>query len=125
MAQNTVNWEGQLGNHVIQAVVTDRAGNSKLIMLSVKVTTNASAMQQLIAKFLASGELNGSLTTQFTNKFTQSLDQLSKGHKDQAIKHMQDVLKEIDKAKQGEISAYAKQVLITDANDAIIAAWSE
>ncbi|NOU88702.1 DNRLRE domain-containing protein [Paenibacillus sp. LMG 31460] len=122
--QNIVNWEGQLGNHVIQTVVTDRAGNSKITTISVNVTTNVSALQQLIAKFVASGEINGSLTTQITNKFTQSLDQLSKGHNDQAIKHMQDVLKQIDKAKQGEISAYAKQVLTTDAY-AIMAVWSK
>ncbi|WP_171646162.1 endo-alpha-N-acetylgalactosaminidase family protein [Paenibacillus phytorum] len=122
--QNIVNWEGQLGNHVIQAIVTDLAGNVKITKITVNVTTSASAMQQLIAKFMASGEINGPLGTQITNKFTQSLDQLSKGHNDQAIKHMQDVLKQIEKAKQGEISAYAKQVLTTDAN-AIIAAWSK
>ncbi|MCZ8510949.1 cadherin-like beta sandwich domain-containing protein [Paenibacillus filicis] len=122
--QNIVNWEGQLGNHVVQAVVTDRAGNVNTTKITVNVITSVSAMQQLIAKFIASGEINGPLGTQITNKFTQSLDQLSKGHHDQAIKHMQDVLKQIEQAKQGEISDHAKQVLTTDAN-AIIEAWSK
>ncbi|KRF43710.1 endo-alpha-N-acetylgalactosaminidase family protein [Paenibacillus sp. Soil787] len=122
--QKIVNWEGQLGNHVIQAVVTDRAGNRTLTTISVNVTTSANALQQLIAKFMASGEINGSLGTQITNKFTQSLDQLSKGHNDQAIKHMEDVLKQIEKANQGEISAYAKQIFIIDANS-IIVDWSK
>ncbi|MFD0693459.1 endo-alpha-N-acetylgalactosaminidase family protein [Paenibacillus sp. GCM10027628] len=123
-AQQNVSFEGKLGSHTIQMIVTDRAGNVKTTQITVNITTSVSATQQLIAKFLASGDISGPLGTQITNKFTQSLDQYSKGHIDQAIKHMQDVLEHIEKAKQGEISDHAKQVLTTDAN-AIITTWSK
>lgn len=122
-AENSLNWAGQLGIHLIQVIATDLAGNVTISTINVKIATDESSMQELMDRFVATGELAGSLEAQITNKFSQSLDHYSKGHKDQAIKHMQDVLKDLDKTKPGEISAYAKQVLIADAN-AIIAAWS-
>jgi hypothetical protein len=121
--QNYLDWAGQLGTHVIQTEITDLAGNVNISKVNVNVTTNESSMQNIIEKFVLTGELKGSLEAQITNKFRQALDQLSKGHRDQAIKHMQDVLKQLEKAKEGDISAHAKQVLTTDAN-AIISAWS-
>ncbi|SDO22637.1 Fibronectin type III domain-containing protein [Paenibacillus sp. yr247] len=122
-AQNSLNWAGQLGIHFIQVVATDLAGNVTISEINVKVATNESSMQELMKRYVATGEVNGSLEAQITNKFSQSLDHYSKGHMDQAIKHMQDVLKDLEKAKQGDISAYVKQVLTADAN-AIIAVWS-
>lgn len=122
--QNTLNWAGQLGIHVIQVVATDLAGNVQISTINVKVATDEGSMQELMERFVATGEVDGSLEAQITNKFSQSLDHYSKGQTDQAIKHMQDVLKDLEKTQPGEISAYVKQVLTTDAK-AIIAVWSK
>ncbi|KRF42960.1 family 20 glycosylhydrolase [Paenibacillus sp. Soil787] len=118
-----LNWAGQLGTHFIQVSALDQAGNTSQQMTNISVTTSGTSMQLLFAAFSASGEISGSLRDQLSNSLTQALDQSAKGHKDQAIKHMQDLLKHMGYMEQGNISNNAEQVLTTDAN-AVIAAWS-
>jgi hypothetical protein len=119
---SALDWAGQLGTHVIQITVTDQAGNVKQATLHVTVTTSTDALQLLLTRFTASGDLSVSLQKQLRNSLNQALEQLSKGHKDQAVKHMQEFLKHLDK-KGSDISDHSSQVLTADAN-AIIAAWS-
>jgi hypothetical protein len=121
---STVSWAGQLGPHTIQITVTDEAGNTKQTTINVTVKTSTDAMQLLLARYTASGALNEPLRKQLANSLNQAVDQFGKGHKDQAVTHMQNFLNHInDPTLQGNISANAKQVLTTDAN-AMIAAWS-
>lgn len=124
---SALNWAGQLGTHNIQVSVTDEAGNTSQQTTNVTVTTNGHSMQLLLAAFSESGAVSGPLQTQLSTSLTQALDRFAKGHKDQSVKHLQDLIKHMEhmeQAQPGSISYNAKQVLTTDVN-AIIAAWSK
>jgi hypothetical protein len=121
---SSLNWAGQLGTHSIQVTVTDQAGNGSQMTINVTVTTSGHSMQLLLSGFSASGDVAGPLQNQLSNRLAQALDQLAKGHKTQAVKHMEDFLKHMNKAEQGNVSDHAKQILTTDAN-ALIEAWSD
>lgn len=120
-----LDWAGKLGTHVIQVAVTDQAGNVSQSAISVHVKTSLDAIGQLVDRYTASGQLSGPLQKQLSNNLEQVRDQLGKGHKDQAIKHMEDFLKHIDiESQQNHISAAAKTALVADAK-ALIQSWSQ
>jgi alpha-tubulin suppressor-like RCC1 family protein len=121
---SVLRWAGRLGDHVVVVAAADEAGNVGVETITITVSTSGESMQQLLARFIADGEVNGPLQNQLSNCLTQALDHLAKGHYVQAAKHMQDFLKHIDKAKETYISDYAEQVLTIDAN-ALIALWSQ
>ncbi|RAV10905.1 FIMAH domain-containing protein [Paenibacillus contaminans] len=118
-----LNWAGRLGTHILLVSVTDQAGNTSQKAINVSVTTSGQSMQLLLSGFSAIGDVAGPLQNQLSNSLAQALDHFAKGHKTQAVKHMQDFLKHMNKAKQGSLSDEAKQIFTTDAN-ALIEAWS-
>ncbi len=112
-----LDWAGKLGTHVIQVIVKDQAGNTSQSVINVNVKTSYASIEQLLESYIASGDISGPLQNQLTNKFEQAMDQLSKGHHDQAIKHLEDFLKLIgNPPQQDNISAEAKAVLVADVN---------
>jgi hexosaminidase len=117
-------WAGKLGTHVIQIVVTDKAGNVSQSVINVNVKTSISAMKELVERYFASGDLKGSLKNELLEKLKDAQEHFSKGNVKETIDDMKDILEKIDKPnKKDQISDRAKTALVADAN-ALIQSWS-
>jgi hypothetical protein len=121
----TVVLAGRSGVHTIGIVVADQAGNRSESAYEVRVDASVDALQRLIERYAASGELGGPLQPQLTNKLKQAEHHWNKGHIEHAIKHLGDFLRAMENPPmQQHISAEAKTALTADAN-ALIHDWSE
>ncbi|MBS4202418.1 family 16 glycosylhydrolase [Bacillus sp. FJAT-49732] len=86
-------------------------------------TPSLTYLKELLDNYMATGEVNGPLTKQLINSIKQAEHQYEKGHKDQAIKSMEDFIKHINnQGLQKHISSNAKLVLIENA-EALIQLW--
>ncbi|EKN64756.1 metallophosphoesterase [Neobacillus bataviensis LMG 21833] len=120
-----VDLAGKLGVHTLRIVAVDTAGNTLDTTLRFKVETSIPAMQSLLDRYTAVGDVNGPLIPQLKNSLDQADHQMNKGSKEKAAKHMQDFLKHINnKPMQGHISKSVKDVLTSDA-EALINLWSK
>ncbi|KRE98518.1 hypothetical protein ASG89_05825 [Paenibacillus sp. Soil766] len=121
----TLDWAGQLGNHVIVVTVVDNAGNTFAAQYTVKVVTSAESIRNLIERYRQSGDVRGPMLAQLSNKLDQAESGWRKGHGNQAEKHLQDFLEHLNnKALQQHVSEQAKAILGTDVN-ALIASWTK
>jgi len=92
---------------------------------TIPPTVSLEYMYELLENYIATGDINGSLTNQLTNSLKQAKHQFEKGHQKQAIKSMEDFIKHINnKGLQKHITPDAKRVLIENA-EALIQLWSD
>ncbi|RTE08892.1 OmpL47-type beta-barrel domain-containing protein [Paenibacillus whitsoniae] len=116
----TLDWAGNLGQHVVSVMLKDTAGNTSQTVIQINVSANIDSLKALMDRFTEQGELGGPMLTQLSNKLIQALDQLNKNHPAQAIKHMQDFLDVMNnQGLQSHISVKAKSVLTADAKAVI------
>ncbi|MFB9330039.1 carbohydrate-binding protein [Paenibacillus aurantiacus] len=120
--QLDIDFAGQLGTKQATVIVEDMRGNRIQQSLQFEMTTSVHSMRQLITRFAQSGELAGPIIKKLNNALDQVQHQLDKNHPDQAVKHMQEFVKHLNKANNDAKEA-AKQILNTDAN-ALIAEWN-
>ncbi|GLX67177.1 carbohydrate-binding protein [Paenibacillus glycanilyticus] len=115
---------GQLGKKAIVIAVDDAAGNKLKKTITVEVKTSIGSMGKLVDRYRASGEVSKSLSAQLSASLKQAQHHLDKGHRDQAVKQMQDFVKQLNKADKKNVSDHAKAVLNADA-EALIASWKK
>lgn len=105
-----------LGTHTVKYRVEDTAGNVAEQSFSFEITfsTSFTGVHALIAQLDNSGQFksNGEATS-LDAKLSVAEKQYEKGLKDQAVKHLNDLLDAIDKdASKGKMTESAKQQLI-------------
>lgn len=104
-----------LGTHTVQYRVEDAAGNAAEQSFSFEVTfsTSFEAVHALIAQLESSGQFqNHGAAVSTEAKLSNAEKQAQKGHTDQAVKHLQDLLEAIAKdAAKGKMTDYAKTQL--------------
>jgi ribosomal protein S20 len=81
-------------------------------------------MNNLVDRYKASNEVSKSLASQLSANLKQAQQHLDKGKRDQAIKQMENVMKQLNKASKKDVSDHAKSVLDIDANT-LIASWKK
>ncbi|MFD2124587.1 carbohydrate-binding protein [Paenibacillus xanthanilyticus] len=108
-----LDFAGQLGTKQATIIVKDYRGNRTQRSLQFEITTSVSSMRQLITRYAESGELAGPIATKLHNALHQVQHHLDKNHRDQAVKHMQDFVKHLNKAN--DVKEAAKQILLADA----------
>ncbi|NOU72738.1 family 43 glycosylhydrolase [Paenibacillus sp. LMG 31458] len=114
----------KLGSHTVTITVTDNAGNERKIQYTFKVTTSVRAMNELLNRLEASGELTGPVLTQLENSLQQTEHQLNKGSKDKAAKHMGDFIKHLtNRTSQDHVTEHAVSILNASTNY-LIALWN-
>ncbi|MCK9857506.1 carbohydrate-binding protein [Paenibacillus sp. ATY16] len=115
---------GHLGAQTVVIAVEDAAGNKLQKTIHIQVKTSTGSMSKLVDRYMASGEVGKSLAAQLSASLKQAQHHLDKGHRDQAIKQMQDFIKQLDKANKKNVTDQAKAVLSTDA-EALIESWKK
>ncbi|PAE38039.1 family 20 glycosylhydrolase [Bacillus sp. 7884-1] len=111
-----IDMAGKPGIYTALVTLEDVAGNQLETSLSFNVTTSINSMMQLVSRFINSGELTGPIIPQLTNYLKQAQHQLDIGNPDNADKHIQDFLFQINnKALINYSSEKAKTVLNADA----------
>ncbi|MCM3631245.1 carbohydrate-binding protein [Paenibacillus glycanilyticus] len=115
---------GHLGAKTVVIAVEDAAGNKLQKTIHIQVKTSIRSMSKLVDRYKASGEVSKSLAAQLSASLKQAQHHLDKGKRDQAIKQMQDFIKQLNKARSGDIAEKAKSVFNADA-EALIASWKK
>jgi DNA/RNA endonuclease YhcR with UshA esterase domain len=102
-----------LGAHTVSCSVADAAGNKTEQSFTFNVDTSFAVLHGFLARFGANGQLkNQGIRTSLDAKLSQAESQFRKGHVDQALKHLGDLQKAVDKgAAHGDIDAQAADVL--------------
>ncbi|WP_256865540.1 DUF5689 domain-containing protein [Paenibacillus sp. 32352] len=104
-----------LGSHTVQYHVEDAAGNTAEQSFSFEITfsTSFSAVQALIDQLDKNGQFkNNGEANSLKAKLSNAEKQLEKGHKDQAIKHLNDLQDTVEKdAAKGKMTASAREQL--------------
>lgn len=112
---SSVELAGALGMHRIDIKATGLTGHTTVYTTSFEVKTSAASIETLIHRFVDTQELGGSLVDQVTNNLKQAVDQKEKGHPDQAVKQLGDILKHLDSKPEGStLSDKAFEILKTD-----------
>ncbi|MBB6734835.1 carbohydrate-binding protein [Cohnella zeiphila] len=121
--KTTIDLAGNLGDKTAVVELTDRAGNRVRATLAFHVVTSLDDIGRLLSRYAESGDLTGPLVPQLTNALDQARQQLDKGSKEQAVKHMEDFIKHLNnKALSDLVSAAAKTALNADAQS-LLSAW--
>ena len=116
---------GSLGDKTATIMTEDRSGNKLQKSVRFRVITSVNSMKQLVERFTDSGDVRGALIPQLSNALNQVEHHLDKGRRDQAVKHMQNFTKHLNKEAMGRnINDQAKAALNTDANF-LIHDWQE
>ncbi|MFC0561573.1 glycoside hydrolase family 66 protein [Halalkalibacter alkalisediminis] len=77
------------------------------------IATSKAELNQLVERFIESGDLNGPLVKQLTNSFKQAEHHLEKGSIQQAIKFLEDYVSHLSrKSNERNVSQEAKQPLM-------------
>jgi hypothetical protein len=104
-----------LGTHAVQYHVEDAAGNiaEQSFAFEITFSTSFDAVHSLIAQLESSGQFqNHGAASSTEAKLSTAEKQYEKGHTDQAVKHLQDLLDAVEKdAAKGKMTAYAKDQL--------------
>jgi 3',5'-cyclic AMP phosphodiesterase CpdA len=120
-----IDFAGKLGSHSIRVVISDKAGNVTDETTIFNIKTSLSSLQSLIERYIATGELKAPLAQQLKNDKNQAEHHWDNGTKQQAIKHLEKILKYLDKNTNKElISTKAKSTIKTDV-EAISSEWSK
>ena len=107
---------GLQGEHIIQVVATDKAGNSTNVRYTFKVITSIPSMEKLVERYVTTGNIKGPLVPQLLNSLKQAEHHLNKGSKKQAAKHLQNFIKHLNnEAMKDKITEKARDVLYGDA----------
>lgn len=102
-----------LGLHTVSYNVTDQAGNKAEQSFNFKIGTSFETIRTLIGQFVRDGQIkNSGIGQSLLAKLEQAESQLSKGHKEQAFKHMNDLLLAVNKKQDNaNLSAEAAAAL--------------
>jgi hypothetical protein len=121
---STVDLAGKLGVHTLRIIALDKAGNTTDQTITFKVETSIESVKYLVDRYIASGDIKGSLVPLLKNLLNQSQAKLSSGLPKQAAKFLADIFKHIDSnPKQLIISEKANAVLQSDLQ-ALLTVWS-
>ncbi|WP_036746187.1 FIMAH domain-containing protein [Paenibacillus sp. UNC451MF] len=107
-------------------VAADQHGNRSQPSVKLTITTevNLSMLQQLLQRFIDSGELKGPLAKQAAERMQQIQHHYDKGSKDQAVRFLQMLLQKLNlPALQTHITAHAKAELLAAGNE-LLQAWN-
>ncbi|SFE89017.1 Predicted alpha-1,6-mannanase, GH76 family [Paenibacillus catalpae] len=115
---------GHLGEKTVVIAVEDAAGNKLQKTIHIQVKTSIRSMSNLVDLYKASNDVSKSLAAQLVASLKQAQQHLDKGKRDQAIKHMQDFIKQLNKANKNSVTDQAKAILNNDA-EALIASWKK
>ncbi|MFC5650390.1 FIMAH domain-containing protein [Paenibacillus solisilvae] len=111
----TMDLAGKLGDHSLRVTATDFAGNTMNQTFTFKVNTNIQSILNLIDRYIASGDIKGSLVNLLKNNLDQARHQTNKVLPKQVIHFLQEALKHLnDNPKLLYVSDDAKTVLNTD-----------
>jgi hypothetical protein len=92
-------------------------------VIAFQIETSLESMEQLLDRYIQTGEVAGPLVPQLSNGLKQAKHHLDKGDPDKAAKHMERMLKPLNHPVIGDdVSDAAKAALTTDAN-ALIQVW--
>ncbi len=91
----------------------DAAGNLSEASETVSVTTSTSAalLEERLAQHVKSGDISGPLVKKLENSLKQAIDQQAKGNRVQAVKKLEDFLKNLDKAEADQLTEDAEASL--------------
>lgn len=115
---------GHLGAKSVVIAVEDAVGNKLQKTIHIQVKTSIKSMNNLVDRYKASNEVSKSLASQLSASLKQAQQHLDKGKRDQAIKQMENFMKQLNKAGIKDAAEHAKSVLNTDANT-LIASWKK
>ncbi|MCF6411536.1 LamG-like jellyroll fold domain-containing protein [Pseudalkalibacillus salsuginis] len=79
--------------------------------ISVTTTTSLDLLQENTDKYVENGEVNSTLAKKLTNILKQVLHHQEKDQDPQAVKHLENYVKHLNKAKTGQLSEDAKAAL--------------
>ena len=107
------------GTHTVKYSVTDNTGNTAENSFSFKVEWSFTSLRDLIEQLMKNGQFkNKGIQTSIEAKLNQVESQLQKGNDDQAVKHLNDLLKAVQGAKEsGGLNAEGADQLISLIND--------
>lgn len=98
-----------LGPHTVEAAVEDAAGNMSKQTWTFKVNVDLETLHTWLGKLLQEGEMkNSGIRSSLEAHLRQAESQLEKGHRDQTVKHLNDMAEMIDTFKDnGNLSSKA------------------
>lgn len=96
------------GTVEVYAVVTYNGAQVASNTIMLTVTVNQATLTEQIAALEASGEMKHSLAKQLTNRLAQAEHHYQKGHLEQAMKHLNDFRKSLEK---GDVSEEIARIL--------------
>ncbi|MEH7254000.1 discoidin domain-containing protein [Neobacillus niacini] len=110
---------GGTGNGVIGLGATPASTSFNIASFEVySEPVSLNTIQEKLEKYIAKNEVRSPLTNQLGNSLEQAIHHDEKGHHDQAIKSLNDVLKHMNnEAHKDKISAQAKEKLTADIED--------
>ncbi|MCF6411538.1 immunoglobulin-like domain-containing protein [Pseudalkalibacillus salsuginis] len=91
----------------------DAAGNISEASepVSVATTTSVAHLDDLLAQYVENGDVNGPLVKKLENSMKQVIHHQENGHDIQTVKHLENFLKHLDKAKAAHVTEDAKEAL--------------
>ncbi|MCF6411537.1 immunoglobulin-like domain-containing protein [Pseudalkalibacillus salsuginis] len=105
----------QEGRAVI-TVTTVEGGYIDTVKVTVIPEPSIADLQELTEQYVESGEVTGPLVPKLTNSLEQIIHHLKKGHEAQAMKHLENYLEHLEKAKAVHLSEVAKAALSEQVN---------
>jgi hypothetical protein len=106
---------GKLGQHKLNIIISDQAGNTVNATVSFKVNTSIQSLIHLIDRYIASGDIKGSLVPLLKNLLDQAGHHFDKGPSKEAGKFLEQVVQHLnDNPKLLYVSDNAKAVLTAD-----------
>jgi hypothetical protein len=114
-----VDFAGRLGTHNFTVYAEDRAGNRVEYRREFVIKTSLSSLKILTSRYEANEEIPKPLAGLLLNLLDQAGHKASIDRWDQAVTHLEDILKHIDQQQQSAISDRARGVLNVDVNSLI------
>jgi hypothetical protein len=106
---------GKLGAHTLRFVINDQAGNVTDMSMDFKVKTSVASLIHIVDRYIASGEIKGSLANVLKIILDQANIQVNNGLPKEAVKILPEFLKHLnDNPKLLYFSDTAKAVLEAD-----------
>ncbi|MBD2870805.1 carbohydrate-binding protein [Paenibacillus arenilitoris] len=119
-----IDMAGKLGEKSATVAIEDRAGNKLTETIRFEVTTSVGAMERLLKRYKASGDVKGPLVNQLANALKQAGHHLGKGKPKEAAKHMGSFVKHLNnKTMSRHVTDVGKAALNTDAQT-LIRLWN-
>ncbi|WP_408007739.1 immunoglobulin-like domain-containing protein [Pseudalkalibacillus sp. A8] len=105
----------QEGSAVI-TVTTVEGGYIDTTKVNVTPKTSIADLQELTEQYVENGDISGPLVPKLTNSLKQVIHHQKNGHEAQAIKHLENYLKHLERAKAVHLSEGAKAILSKQVN---------